>query len=116
MSTLTTTPVIDVPAEQTQKLRRRGRVGQEKVNWVGTIILLVCALTVIVPLYVTITMAFKTTEQAVDGNAFSLPAPFSTFGFTQAWELTNFPRAFAISILVSRRTALLLHPSTVTAP
>ncbi|PPG48614.1 ABC transporter permease [Rathayibacter sp. AY2B3] len=49
-------------------------------------------------------MAFKTTAQAVDGNAFSLPAPFSVDGFVQAWNLTDFPRGFAISVLVSAIT------------
>jgi raffinose/stachyose/melibiose transport system permease protein len=101
MTTMTTTPVLDVAADQAKKLRTRGRVGQEKINWGGTILLLVCTLTVFVPLYVTVTMALKTTEQAVDGNAFSLPAPFSLFGFTEAWQLTNFPRAFGISIVVT---------------
>ena len=57
-------------------------------------VLAIAAITVLVPLYVTISMAFKTQAQAVDGNAFSLPAPFSLEGFTTAWELTNFPVAF----------------------
>ncbi len=70
-------------------------------NWPLTIILAVCTLTVLVPLYVTVVMAFKTTGQAIDGNAFSLPAPFSIEGFVKAWELTDFPRAFGVSVLVA---------------
>jgi hypothetical protein len=61
---------------------RKPRIRMERVNWSGTIILILCAITVLLPLYVTISMAFKTTNQAVDGNAFSLPAPFSIGGFT----------------------------------
>jgi raffinose/stachyose/melibiose transport system permease protein len=76
----------------------------ERVNWTGTIILIVCALTVLVPLYVTVAMAFKTSEQAVDGNAFSLPAPFSIEGFVAAWNLTNFPMGAAMSVLVTAGT------------
>ena len=81
-----------------------GRFGMERVNWSGTIILALCAVTVLVPLYVTVSMAFKTQAQAVDGNAFSLPAPFSVDGFVAAWELTNFPLAFTITVLVTAAT------------
>lgn len=77
------------------------RAGQERSNWPVTIILIVCTLSVLVPLYVTLSMAFKTTGQAVDGNAFSLPNPLTFDSFVQAWTLTNFPRGFAISVFVS---------------
>ena len=77
----------------------RRRIGHP--SWTTTLILALCSLTVLIPLYVTIAMAFKTTEQAVSGNAFSLPAPFSVDGFREAWSLTDFPRAFLISVLVT---------------
>jgi raffinose/stachyose/melibiose transport system permease protein len=82
----------------------RSRFRMERVNWPGTIIIALCAVTVLIPLYVTISMAFKTQAQAVDGNAFSLPAPFSVDGFVAAWELTNFPLAFMITVLVTAAT------------
>jgi len=81
--------------------RRAGRVGQERSNVLGTVLLVVASLTVLVPLYVTVTMAFKTSAQAADGNAFSLPAPFSVSSFATAWTLTDFPRAFTVSVLVT---------------
>jgi raffinose/stachyose/melibiose transport system permease protein len=84
----------------------RGRFTMERVNWSGTIILILCAITVLLPLYVTVTMAFKTSAQAVDGNAFSLPAPFSIEGFTTAWDLTNFPVGAAMSVLVTAGTVV----------
>jgi raffinose/stachyose/melibiose transport system permease protein len=84
--------------------RRRGRVGKEATNWGTMVILLLCALTVLVPLYVTVTMSLKTTAQAVDGNAFSLPTPIDFSGFPAAWELTNFPRAFLVTVLVTAAT------------
>jgi raffinose/stachyose/melibiose transport system permease protein len=85
--------------------RSRRRLGRgERFNWPTTIILIVCSLAILIPLYVTLTMAFKTTAQAVDGNAFSLPAPFSIDGFVQAWNLTSFPRSFGISVGVSAIT------------
>ena len=82
----------------------KSRFGMERVNWTGTILLIVCAITVLLPLYVTVTMAFKTSEQAVDGNAFSLPAPFSVEGFVAAWNLVNFPVGAAMSVLVTAGT------------
>jgi raffinose/stachyose/melibiose transport system permease protein len=94
--TLTTIPVDG----------RRKRQKMERVNWSGTIILILCTATILIPLYVTISMAFKTTGQAVDGNAFSLPAPFSIDGFVQAWTLTKFPVGAAISLLVTAGTVI----------
>ena len=79
----------------------RSRFAMERVNWPGTILLALCAVTVLIPLYVTVMMAFKTQGQAVDGNAFTWPAPWSIEGFVTAWDLTNFPRAFIISLLVT---------------
>lgn len=84
----------------------QGRFTMERVNWSGTIILILCAVTVLLPLYVTVSMAFKTGEQAVDGNAFSLPAPFSVEGFVAAWNLTNFPAGAAISLFVTAGTVI----------
>ncbi|MBM7331700.1 carbohydrate ABC transporter permease, partial [Agrobacterium sp. S2] len=74
------------------------------VSWSGTLVLVLCAVTVLLPLYVTVAMAFKTQGQAVDGQAFSLPAPFSTDGFVQAWNLTDFPVGAGISLFVTAGT------------
>ncbi|MFE6967730.1 carbohydrate ABC transporter permease [Isoptericola sp. NPDC057653] len=76
----------------------------ERRNVSGTLLLLLCSVTVLLPLYVTVSMAFKTTGQAVDGNAFSLPAPFDVQGFVQAWQLTEFPVGLAVSLLVTAGT------------
>lgn len=94
------------PGSAVTTRRRRGRVGQETTNWGTMIILFLCALTVLLPLYVTVMMSLKTTEQAVDGNAFSFPTPIDFSGFAQAWELTNFPRAFTISVLITAGTVI----------
>ena len=104
-ASVTTTPARN-EAVATTASRRRRRVGQERTNWTTMVILLLCALTVLLPLYVTITMSLKSTSQAVDGNAFSLPNPIDFSGFAQAWELTNFPVAFTISLLVTAGTVV----------
>jgi raffinose/stachyose/melibiose transport system permease protein len=86
--------------------RRSGRIGAQKISWSGTVILILCAVTVLLPLYVTISMSFKTGSQAVDGNALSLPAPFSIDGFVEAWQLTQFPVGFGVSLLVTAGTVV----------
>ena len=88
---------------ETGKARRadNAKMRGDKKNVPLTILLILCAVTVIVPLYVTLTTAFKTQAQAAEGNAFSLPAPFSVEGFVTAWNLTNFPAAFLVSILIT---------------
>ncbi|MGO1591250.1 MAG: carbohydrate ABC transporter permease [Ancrocorticia sp.] len=83
------------------------KMSKDRSGWPTTIVLMVCSLAVLIPLYVTISMAFKTTGQAVDGNAFSLPNPFSTEGFVEAWNLTNFPKGAMISVIVTASTVIL---------
>lgn len=98
--------VAYLPEDQNKKAKKP-RVKMERVNWSGTIILILCAVTVLLPLYVTISMSMKTGSQATDGNALSLPAPFSFEGFATAWELTKFPIGFAISFVVTAGTVIL---------
>jgi ABC-type glycerol-3-phosphate transport system permease component len=73
----TTTAPAATRIEPTVKRSRRHKVGQEKTNWTATVLLLIAALTVLVPLYVTVSMAFKTTKQSTDGNAFSFRYVYS---------------------------------------
>lgn len=100
---LTTTPG-QVPVRRARSLRARDR--DDRTNRPGTVVLLLCTVAVLAPLYATVTMAFKTTQQSVDGNAFSLPSPLSVDGFVEAWRLTNFPRGFTISVLVTLVTVV----------
>jgi raffinose/stachyose/melibiose transport system permease protein len=95
---------LTLETNNARRVSRRGKVGGERKNLPLTILLILCSVTVLVPLYVTLTTAFKTQSQSVDGNAFSLPAPFSVEGFVTAWNLTNFPAAFAVSVLVTAAT------------
>ncbi|WP_159610838.1 carbohydrate ABC transporter permease [Glutamicibacter sp. JC586] len=92
---------MSLTLQQRLNKRSRSRVGHERTNWWATGLLGICALAVLVPLFVTVSMAFKSAKQAVDGKAFSLPKPLSIEGFTEAWELVNFPRAFTISLLIT---------------
>ncbi len=92
---------LSVPSRRRAGIRR---VGTERINWSATTVLILCAVTVLLPLYVSITMALKTGAQVVDGNAFSFPTPISFDGFVQAWTLTKFPVGLAISFLVTAGT------------
>lgn len=80
--------------ERTPAARLRG----PRVNWTATILLVIGCLTVLVPLYFAILMALKTDQQAAGGSGFDWPAPFDFGNFATAWTLTNFPRAFLISL------------------
>ncbi|GAB3216369.1 carbohydrate ABC transporter permease [Kineococcus gypseus] len=75
--------------------RRRGR------GWGLTALLALASLTVLVPLYFAVVMAFKTPEQAVRGTGFAPPWPLNWASFADAWTLTGFARAFAVSTLVT---------------
>ena len=100
MSTIQpTVPRPDLAGEAPR--RRRTGIGTDRPNWPLTVALIVCSLAVLVPLLVTINMSLKTTAQAVDGSAFTPPAPFSLEGFAEAWQLTNFPRGLAISAFIT---------------
>lgn len=81
--------------------RSKARLGKDKYNLPLTIVLAVCTLAVLVPLFVTVSMAFKTGAQAVEGKAFSLPQPLSIEGFVEAWKMTDFPVSFGLSVFVS---------------
>jgi raffinose/stachyose/melibiose transport system permease protein len=69
-----------------------------RVNWTVTILLIVGSLTVLVPLYFAIIMSLKTDQQAAGGSGFDWPSPFDFGNFATAWELTDFSRAFMISL------------------
>ncbi|GAA2313930.1 carbohydrate ABC transporter permease [Streptomyces kunmingensis] len=73
-------------------------------RWPLTIVLMIAALAVVIPLYVALAMAFKSTSQASDGNAFSLPWPLNPGSFATAWRLTDFPVSFGISVAVAAVT------------
>jgi raffinose/stachyose/melibiose transport system permease protein len=80
---------------------RRSREGSGRVNWPATLLLVLASLSVLVPLYFTLAMAFKTPEQAVQGTGLTWPWPMNWASFTDAWTLTDFPRSFTISLLVA---------------
>ena len=101
----TTLPTASTPAISRTRARRAPDLqAGERVNWGLTIFIMVVSLAVLVPLYFTVAMALKTSEEAATGTGFSWPWPMQFENFATAWELTNFPRAFAISLAVTAAT------------
>jgi len=98
--TLVTTTPGQVPTRRRRIFQRSGST-EEHPNRPGTVVLLVCSIAVFLPLYATVTMAFKTTSQSVSGQVFAPPSPLSIEGFVEAWRLTNFPRGFGVSVFVT---------------
>ncbi|MCS0644397.1 carbohydrate ABC transporter permease [Curtobacterium flaccumfaciens] len=109
MTAIDTRPPTDTRAVTTGGGGRSGRGHRRRLggtNWTLTVVLGLASLTVLVPLYVTLSMAFKTTEQSVDGNALSLPFPFNPGSFAEAWQLTRFPVSFSVSLGVAALTVV----------
>ncbi|QNF29198.1 carbohydrate ABC transporter permease [Metabacillus sp. KUDC1714] len=72
----------------------------KKTNWPVTTLLIVGTLLILIPLYLTITIAFKT-PQEMAGNLLALPKSWSFDNFTQAIEMTNFFSALGNTVFVT---------------
>ncbi|ALE05212.1 ABC transporter permease [Arthrobacter sp. ERGS1:01] len=90
------------PAVRTRRANREGY----KINWWMTALMLTASLTILVPLYFTISMALKSPEQAVSGTGFAWPANPQWGNFAQAFVLTNYPAAFLSTAVITVITVL----------
>ncbi|WP_294132414.1 carbohydrate ABC transporter permease [uncultured Clostridium sp.] len=77
-----------------------------KVNWPVTILLLICSLSILFPLYITIVIAFKQPSDMV-GNILSLPKVWSFSNFSQAIEMTNFSHTIFNSLVITAGAVIL---------
>ena len=77
-----------------------------KVNWPVTILLLICSLSILFPLYITIVIAFKQPSDMV-GNILSLPKIWSFSNFSQAIEMTNFSHTIFNSLVITAGAVIL---------
>ena len=111
MTNPTATPnqaiATDAAADSTPTVptrRRRARTGDEdtrKVNWWATALIAVCSLTVLVPLYLAVSVALKTPEQVAGGTGFELPSPVDLGNFAEAWDRTNYPQVLANTAFIT---------------
>jgi raffinose/stachyose/melibiose transport system permease protein len=91
-----------VPAAAlTTARRRRPRREGGRVNWGLTVVIAIISLIVLIPLYFAIAMALKSPAQTGTGTGFNFPWPLQWGNFRAAWDLTNFPLAFSMSLLVT---------------
>lgn len=85
--------------------RRRGGADREddtrRTNWWATAVIAVCALTVLIPLYLAVVVALKTPDQLVSGTGFEWPNPVRWENFAEAWERTQFPQALLNTALIT---------------
>ncbi|CAL9669447.1 Diacetylchitobiose uptake system permease protein DasC [Streptomyces sp. enrichment culture] len=72
-----------------------------RVSRLQTGLLVVGTLVVLLPIYFAIAMALKNDQDAVAGSGFAWPWPMEFGNFRTAWELTNFPVALGVSLLVT---------------
>jgi len=89
---------LDTP--RPARLRKANREGY-KINWWMTALMLVASLTILIPLYFTVAMAFKSPEQAATGTGFDWPDTLHWENFSQAFELTNYPAAFMSTAFIT---------------
>ncbi|WP_409304226.1 carbohydrate ABC transporter permease [Peribacillus sp. SCS-155] len=73
---------------------------RKKTSWLITSLLILGSLFILFPLYLTITIAFKT-PQELAGNLLALPQSWSFDNFKQAIEMTNFFSALKNSAFVT---------------
>ncbi|HEX9043365.1 MAG TPA: carbohydrate ABC transporter permease [Trebonia sp.] len=99
MATQVNTAAVGAPAIQPR--RRRRMPDGVRVNWGLTVLMAICSLIVLIPLYFAIAMALKSPAQTGTGTGFNFPWPLQWGNFRAAWDLTDTPLAFSMSLLVT---------------
>jgi raffinose/stachyose/melibiose transport system permease protein len=99
MATQVTTAAVAAPRASAR--RRRPAPEGGRINWGLTIIVAIVSLVILIPLYFAIAMALKSPAQTGAGTGFNFPWPIQWGNFRTAWDLTNTPLAFSMSLLVT---------------
>jgi raffinose/stachyose/melibiose transport system permease protein len=89
-------PRIRTPQRPVTGHPARGR----GAKWLLTALLLFVSLSILFPLYITVTTALKTPAEAAEGSL-AFPSDPQWQNFPNAIELTNFPRALFSSLLIT---------------
>lgn len=77
------------------------------VNWGATIVIALCSLTVLIPVYLAVVVALKSPDQLANGTGFELPTSIRWENFAEAWQRTNFPVALLNTALITVFAVLL---------
>jgi raffinose/stachyose/melibiose transport system permease protein len=99
MATQVTTAPVAAPRVAVR--RRRPAPEGGRINWGLTAVIAIVSLVVLIPLYFAIAMALKSPAQTGTGTGFNFPWPLQWGNFRAAWDLTDFPLAFSMSLLVT---------------
>ena len=93
---------VGLKSNNRSKLKKISFIKKEdgKVNLPITILLIICSLTILFPLYITIVIAFKQPSEMI-GNILSLPKSWSFSNFKQAIEMTNFFHTIMNSLFIT---------------
>jgi raffinose/stachyose/melibiose transport system permease protein len=91
---------MPAPARGDTPAPRRRRLPGQGVNWWATAFIIMCSLTVLVPMYFVVVTAFKDNSELA-ANAFALPRSWSLANFREAWVTVNYPRTALVSALIT---------------
>jgi raffinose/stachyose/melibiose transport system permease protein len=86
----------------------RARMNREgyRVNKTLTTVMIVCSLTVLVPLYLTVVTALKSQGEIISGTGFEFPGSPHWENFVTAWKVTDFPRTLLNTTIVTAGSVL----------
>ena len=90
-----------IPVVPGVRRRQRRRDSGGRINWWVTGILALGSLTILIPLYFAVAMALKTPATTGTGTGFGFPVHQAWSNFRLAWDLTNTPLAFAMSLSIT---------------
>lgn len=82
---------------------------KEKVNWPITVLLILGAVTILLPLYMTVVIAFKQPSEMTNSisGILSLPKSWSLDNFREAMRVTDFWHSLGNSVLITTVTVVL---------
>lgn len=76
------------------------------------VVLAICGLTIVLPLYIVVVTALKSPGEIVAGSGIEIPLAAHWNNFVQAWNATNFPRAFLNTAIISVGTVVVILLAT----
>ncbi|ALJ21075.1 carbohydrate ABC transporter permease [Microbacterium sp. No. 7] len=99
---MATAAITTAPAPGARRARKASLDGDtRRTNWWATALIAVCALTVLVPMYLAVVVALKSPDQLVGASGFEIPNPIRWENFPEAWERTRFAQALLNTALIT---------------
>lgn len=86
------------------RVSSRGSREGYRINRPLTVVMIVCSLTILIPLYLAVVTAIKTPGEISSGTGFEFPLVPQWQNFVTAWNVTSFPRTFLNTAVVTAGT------------